>query len=172
MRSLSGRDDLAARRVVLGVGGEDQGHVQLQPDRVAFDLDVPFLHDVEEAHLDLSRQVGQLVHRKDPAVRPRQQAVVNGELIGQVQAAPRRPDGIHVADDVRDGHVRRRQLLDVAQIPGQPRDRRLVSLFRDALATGSAERCVRVVVDLAPGDHRDLVVQQAPPELRRSRLFA
>jgi len=57
MRSLRGGDDFAARRIVLRIGGEDQHHIQRQTDRIPFNLDVAFLHDIEESHLDLSRQV-------------------------------------------------------------------------------------------------------------------
>jgi hypothetical protein len=57
MRSLSGVMILP-RRVVLRIGGKNQQDIQLQPDGIAFDLDVTFLHDVEEAYLDLAGQVG------------------------------------------------------------------------------------------------------------------
>ena len=80
---LERRDDLAARRVVLGVGGEDQQHVQRQAHRKPFDLDVAFLHDVEQPHLDLAGQVGELVDGEDAAVGARQQAEVDRELVGQ-----------------------------------------------------------------------------------------
>src|SRR6059036_417255 len=54
---LERRDDLAARGVVLGVRGEHERHVEVQADRVAFDLDVALLHDVEQPHLDLPCEV-------------------------------------------------------------------------------------------------------------------
>ena len=62
---LERRDDLAARRVVLGVGGEEHHDVERQPDREAFDLDVALLQDVEQADLDLAGEIGQLVDRED-----------------------------------------------------------------------------------------------------------
>ncbi len=65
---LQRRDDAAAVRVVLGVRGGHDEHVERQADPVAPDLDVPLLHDVEEAHLDALRQVGQLVDAEDAAV--------------------------------------------------------------------------------------------------------
>jgi hypothetical protein len=68
---LEGRDDLAARGVVLRVGREHHGHVDGQAHRVAFDLDVAFLEDVEEADLDAPGEVGQLVEGEDAAVRAR-----------------------------------------------------------------------------------------------------
>ena len=82
---LQRRDDLAARRVVLRIRGEDEHDVELQPDRIALNLDVAFLQDVEQADLDLAGEIGQLVDREDAAVRARQQPVVHRQLVGQVQ---------------------------------------------------------------------------------------
>ena len=78
------RDDFSARRVILRVRGEDQQHVQRQPHRIALNLHVAFLHDVEQAHLNFSRQVGQFVDGEDSAVRAGQQAVMNGQLVGKM----------------------------------------------------------------------------------------
>ena len=58
---LERRDDLSARRVILGIRREHQEHIERQPDRIPFDLHVAFLHDVEQAHLDLARQIRQFV---------------------------------------------------------------------------------------------------------------
>ena len=62
------RDDLAASRVVFRVRAEDQGHIQWQTHGIAFDLHVAFLHDVEQSHLDLSREIWQLVDGKDATI--------------------------------------------------------------------------------------------------------
>ncbi len=70
-------DNLAARRVVLGIRAEDQRNIERQANRVSLNLHIAFLHDVEERHLNLSREVGQLIDRKDPAVRPRQQTIMH-----------------------------------------------------------------------------------------------
>ena len=51
-------NDLAARRIVLGIGGKDQGEIERQPHGIALNLDVALLHDVEEAHLNLDGEVG------------------------------------------------------------------------------------------------------------------
>ena len=106
--------DLAARGVVLGVGAEHQHHIERQPNRIALNLNVAFLHDVEQSDLDLSRQIGQLVDREDAAIGARQQAVVDGEFAAQFVATLGGLDGIDVADQVGDGDVGRGQLLDVA----------------------------------------------------------
>jgi hypothetical protein len=59
-------------------------HVERQPDRIALDLDVAFLQDVEQADLDLAGEIGQLVDREDAAVGARQQPVVHRQLVGEL----------------------------------------------------------------------------------------
>ena len=78
---LERRDDLAAGSVILRVRGEDQRYVQGQAHGVALNLNVTFLHDVEEAHLNLPRKVGEFVDGEDAAIGAGQQAVVHGDLI-------------------------------------------------------------------------------------------
>ena len=119
------RDDLAARRIVFRIRREHQHHIQRQADRIALNLHVAFLHDVEQAHLDLARQIGQFVDGENPAIGARQQAVVDRQFVGDIVPAARRLDRIDVADHVGDGHVRRGQLLHVALLRMQPRDRRV-----------------------------------------------
>ena len=157
---LQRRDDLAARRVVLGVGAEHQQHVERQPDRVAFDLHVPFLEDVEQAHLDLAGEVRQLVDREDPAVGPRQQPVVHRQLVRQLEAGACGLDRVEVADHVGDRHVRRRELFDVARVARQPRHRQRVPFGRDACAARRAQRRERIVVNLAAGHDGNRIVEQ------------
>ena len=84
-------DDLAARGVVLGVGGEDDGDVEREADGVALNLHVAFLHDVEERDLDFAGEVGELVDGEDAAVGAGQQAVVHGEFGAEVLVASARP---------------------------------------------------------------------------------
>ncbi len=86
---LQRRDDLAARGVVLRVGGEDQHHVEREAHGVALNLDVAFLHDVEQADLDLAREVGQFVDAEDAPVGAGQQAVVHGQLVADVRGRAR-----------------------------------------------------------------------------------
>ena len=69
-------------------------------------------------------------------------------------------DGVDVADDVGDGHVRRGQLLDVALLGGEPGDRRLVPALGHEVAAAAAERTEGVVVDLAPGHHGQGGIEQ------------
>ena len=109
---LQRRDDAPAVRVVVGVRGRDQQQVERQPDPVAADLDVALLQDVEQRHLDALGQVGQLVDRHDAAVGPRDHAVVDRQLVGEV-AALRHADRVDVADQVGHGRVGRGELLRV-----------------------------------------------------------
>src|SRR5207253_1036318 len=55
-------DNFPTRGVILGIGGEDDEHVEWQPQRIALNLNVAFLHDVEEADLNFSGQVGKFVN--------------------------------------------------------------------------------------------------------------
>ena len=37
----------AARGVILGIGGENEKHIEREAERVALNLNIAFLHDVE-----------------------------------------------------------------------------------------------------------------------------
>ena len=167
---LQRRDDLAARGVVLRVGGEDDRHIQRQAHRVALNLHIAFLHDVEQRHLDLAGEVGQLVDGEDAAVGARQQAVVHGQLGAQVLVGARRLDGVDIAHQVGHGHVRRGQLFHVAVVRRHPRDRRLVAQLRDQVARKLGDRRVRIVAQLGAGDIRRLRVEQRGQRAQDARL--
>jgi len=154
------RHDLAARRVVLGVGAEDQGHVERQANRIALNLYVALLHDVEERHLDFGGEVGQLVDGEDASVGARQQSVVHGQLARQVLRAARRLDGVDVAYQVGDSDVRRGQLLHVPVVAGEVCDGSRVALLGDQLATALAQRPIRIVPDFAAGNVGHAFVEQ------------
>src|SRR6185437_12612740 len=157
---LERRDDPAARRVVLGVRREDDRDVELEPDRVALQLDIPFLHHVEHPDLDLAGQVRELVDREDSAVGAGQEAEMHGEFVGEQVPAAGGLDRIHVADHVGDGDVRRGELLDVPQLAWQPADRRRVASFGHQLAAVLRNRVEGVVVHFRARQDRDLVIQQ------------
>ena len=156
---LERRDDPAARRVVLGVGAGHHEEVDRQADQVAADLDVLLLHDVEEADLDALGEVRQLVDREDAAVAARDEAVVDRELVGEV-AALGDLDRVDLTDQVRDRDVRRGQLLPIPAFPRQPVDRRRVAALGDQVASLTRDGAVGAVVELRPGDDRDLLVEQ------------
>jgi len=118
MRSFSGVMIFPRAVVVLGIGGEDEEDVEREAERIALNLNVAFLHDVEEADLNFSGEVGELIDGKDAAIGSRKKAVVDGEFIGEVAAAAGRPDGIDIADDVGHGYVGRSELFDKAILAG------------------------------------------------------
>ncbi len=167
---LERRDDLATRRVVFRVGAEDQHDVERQPHGVAFDLDVAFLKDVEEADLHLAGQIGQLVDREHTAIGARQQPVVHGQLVGELQAGARGLDRVEVADEIGDRDVRRRELLHVARVAVEPRDRQAVAGLPDACAARRAEGRQRVIMDLAARDDRDRLVEQTDERAQDAAL--
>ena len=132
------RDDFAARRVVFRVCRKDEHHIERQAHRITLNLHVAFLHDVEEADLNLAGQIGQFIDREDAAIRARQQAVMNRQLVAEQVSAFRGFDRIDVADDVGDRHVRRGQLFDKARIAIDPVDLRCVAVQLDRLSTVGA----------------------------------
>ncbi|MCL6481594.1 MAG: hypothetical protein K6U02_07700 [Firmicutes bacterium] len=154
------RDDFSACGVILRVRREHQQDIQRQAHRIAFDLHVAFLHDVEQAHLNFARQVREFVDGKDAAVGPRQQAVVDRQFIGEIATAAGGFDRVHVANHVGDGHVGCGQFLDVPGSAVQPGDRGGVTQRRDPFPAGAADRTVWVVVDLASGHHRNGLVEK------------
>ena len=152
-------DDAAPVRVVLGVGRGDQHHVEGQADLVAPDLDVALLEHVEQADLDALGQVGQLVDGEDAAVGAGHQAVVQGQLVGEV-AALGHLDGVDLADEVGDGGVGGGQLLAEAVVAVHPLDRGVLAVLGDQVAGVPGHRVVGVVVDLGAGDDRHPLVEQ------------
>src|SRR5712664_4983339 len=80
------RDDFAAGGVVLGIGGEDEEDVERKAEWIALNLDVALLHDVEEADLNFSGEVGWLVDGEDAAIGAGEKAVVDGEFVGKIAA--------------------------------------------------------------------------------------
>src|SRR5271163_4540128 len=163
-------DDFSARGVIFGIGGEDQQHVEHHAHRIAFNLDVAFLHDVEQTHLNFSREVRQFVDAENATIGAGQQAVMNGELVGKIASAARGFDGVHVADHVRDGDVGRRELFHVAVFAGEPGDGRGVAFSGNAFAAGTANRRVGIVVNFAALDHRDVRVHESHQAAQNARL--
>ena len=90
-----------------------------QADLVAPHLHVALLEHVEQADLDALGQVGQLVDGEDAPVGARHQAVVQGELVGQV-AALGHLDRVDLADQIGDRRVRGGELLAEAARRGAP----------------------------------------------------
>src|SRR2546425_1732529 len=156
---LQRSDDPAARRVVLGVRARDDEQVERKPDAIATDLHVLLFHDVEQADLDPLRQVRQLVDAEDAAVGARQQAVVDGELVGEV-AALRNFDGVDLSDQVGDGDVGRREFLAVTLVAVYPGYLDTIAVPRDEVEAVTADRRERVVVDFATRNGRDQRIKE------------
>ena len=127
---LERRDDAAAVRVVLGVRRRDEHDVEREADLVAADLHVALFEHVEQTDLDALGEVGELVDREDAAVRARDEAVVDRQLVGEV-AAFGDLDRVDLADEVGDRRVGRRELLAEAAVAVHPLDRRLVAALGD-----------------------------------------
>ena len=152
-------DDAPAVGVVLGVGAGDDDHVQRQPQRVAADLDVALLHDVQHRHLNALGKVGQLVDRHDAAVRPRDEAVRDGLGITEA-AALGHLDGVDVADEVGHAGVRGGELLGVALAAVHPPDLKVVTARGSPPDRLGRDRRVGVLVQFGALDHRRPLVEQ------------
>ena len=124
------------------------------------DLHVALLEHVEQADLDPLGEVGQLVDGEDAPVDPRDEAVVQGQLVAEV-AALGDLDRVDLADEVGDGGVGGGQLLAVALRAVHPGDRRVVAELVDQVDGEAGDRVVGVVVDLRAGDDGQPLVEQA-----------
>ena len=167
---FEGRDDFAAGGVVLGVGGEDDGDVELEADGVALNLDVAFLHDVEEGDLNFAGEVGDFVDGEDAAVGAGKQAVVHGELGAELVAGAGGLDGVDVADEVGDGDVGGGELFDVALAGGHPGDGGVVAEGGDEVAGEFGEGRVGVVAELGAGDVGAVGVEERGEGAEDARL--
>jgi len=138
---------------------------------VATDLDVALLEHVEQTHLDSLGEVGQLVHGEDATVGAGHEAVVEHELVGQV-AALGDLDRIDLADEVGDRGVGGGELLGVALVAMDPRDRRVVAQLLHQVPGVTRDRGVGVVVDLGTRDDRHPFVEELgePPDHAGLRL--
>ena len=153
-------NDLAACGVVLRIRGEHEKHVEREPQRVALNLNVPLLHDVEETHLNFAGEVGKFVDGEDAAIGPREKAVMNREFVGKVAAAASGADRVDVADDIGNGDIGGRELFNIALVARQPGDGCRVALRGDTLAARAADGAQRVVVDFATRDDRNFRVEK------------
>src|ERR1019366_5519668 len=100
------------------------------------------------------------VHCKNSAVGAGQQAIVNGELIAQGAPRAGRLDGVHVAEDVGDGDVGRREFFDKARIARKPSDGCGVTTLGNQVAARAADRRLWIVVNFATGDVGNFHVQE------------
>src|SRR5579884_170271 len=163
------RDNAAAIGVVFRVGAGDHIDIQRQANLVAANLHIALFHDVQQAHLDALGKVGQFVDAEDATIRARNHAVVDGQFVGEV-AAFGNAHGINLAHQVRDGDIGRRQLLAIAAITRQPGNLYIVSTFLYLIAASLTDRLVGIIVDLATGNDRHFLIQQADKRARHAGL--
>src|SRR3990170_52240 len=162
-------DDAAPAGVILGVGAGDDDDVQGQADLVALDLNVFLLHQVEQTHLNLFGQVGELVDGENTAIGARYQTIVDGFLVSQITPLGDL-DRIYLAHQIGNGNIRRCQLFSVAMLPVDPLDRQRIAQFGGLLPAGAADRVMGIVVDLAALDDRNPLVQQADQPADHARF--
>src|SRR5581483_3482161 len=155
------RDNLATSRVIFRISREHQHNVQWQTYRIAFDLNVAFLHYVEKTDLNLSRQIGQFVDSKNAAISTRQQSIMNCQLIRKNVSAARSFNRIDIAKDICDCHVRCRQHFDIAGIPSDPIDWSIIALFCNQSFAIRRKRGKWIIVDLRSSDNRHLFIKQS-----------
>src|SRR5712692_6412150 len=153
-------DDATPRCVVLGVRARDHEQVKRKTDPIPANLYVLLFHDVEEADLDSLRKVGELVDAEDPAIGARQQAVVDGQLVGEVPPLGDL-DRVDLSDEVGDGDVGGGELLTISLVALDPRNLDGVAIFGDEVEASPADRRVRVVVDLAACNRRHERIEEA-----------
>src|SRR5262245_52685771 len=94
-------DDAPAVGIVLGVGTCNDKDIKWQTNLVAADLHVALFHNVEQTNLDALGEIGQLVDTEYATVRARNQAVVNGQLVGEI-ASLSNLNGIHLPHQIGD----------------------------------------------------------------------
>src|SRR3989454_7067993 len=153
------RDDFSARGVILGIGGENEENIEREAQGIALNLNVAFLHDVEEADLDFSGKVGELIDGKDAAIGAREQAVVDGEFVGEVASAASGADGIDVADDVGHGDVGCGEVFDEAILAGHSGEGGVVAVGGDFFAASAADGFQGIIVDFAASNDGNLLIQ-------------
>src|SRR5215831_10165775 len=157
---LQGCNDFAPSSVVFGVRGKNDNDVERQPYRVALNLNVPFLHDIEQTDLNFSGKIRQLIDGEDTAVRTWEQAVVDAQLAADRMSPFCRLDRIDISDNVGNGYVRCSEFFDIAFVPTPILDRRSVALFLNEIATSPAYRTERIVVNLTTGNNGQRFIQE------------
>ena len=85
---------------------------------------------------------------------------MNCEFVAEDVSTAGGLDGVHVADDVGDGGIGRRELFDVALIAGHPANRGVVAVLLDELLGVLRDRGERIVVHFTAGHDRHLLVEQ------------
>jgi hypothetical protein len=85
---------------------------------------------------------------------------VDRQLVTQQMAALRCFDRIDVADDVRDGHVRRGEFFNKASVAIDPVDVDRVAVLCEQLPRVGGDRMKRIVVHFRARNNRNPFVQE------------
>src|SRR5438309_11675037 len=85
-------------------------------------------------------------------------------------ATARSFDGIDVADQIRDGHIRRRELFNVALLRREISNGGTVSAFYNQFLATAANRRVRIVMDLASRDVGHVRIQERSERAKNTAL--
>ena len=86
---------------------------------------------------------------------------MNDFFVGVCEALIGGLDRIDVTDEIRDGHIGRRQLLAIAFVAMHPRNREIVAFFGGKAAASLAGRLQRRVINFAALDHCNALVEQS-----------
>src|SRR5215467_3450018 len=77
---FKGSHDLPPSCVIFRIRRKHEHHIEWKAHRIALNLNVSFLHDVEQSDLDFSGKIREFIYGKDPSIRTRKKSVVDTEL--------------------------------------------------------------------------------------------
>ena len=156
------RDDFAAAVVRGRVGGEEDQHVDIEPDGIAADLHVALFQNVEQADLHQFVEFRQFVDGKNAAVHARDEAEVQG-FFGAHAGAAGEFGRIDFADDVGEFGARG-EAFGVAIFAPPPGDGDFFfGVLGDEAAADGGDGMQRIVVQRRLGniDVRNFFIEEA-----------
>src|SRR5262245_27507624 len=153
-------NDLAAGSVILWICREHNNDIERQPHRIALNLNVALLHDIEQADLNLAGEIRQLVNSENSSIRSGKQTVVHTEFAANRMTALRGLNWVDVADDIGNRDVRRRKLFDISLVPTAILNKCAITEFGNEIAATSTDRLEGIVIDFATGNDGNDFIQQ------------
>ena len=93
------RDDLSAAVIGRRIGRKQNQHVDLETDRIAANLHVAFLKDIEQTDLYRLVEFGQFVDGENPPMHPGDQSEMEG-FLGRQAHSPGQLGRVDLADHV------------------------------------------------------------------------
>src|SRR5256886_11398996 len=131
----------------------DDIYIQWQANFIATNLYIALFHDVQQAYLNTFSQIWQFVDAENPTVCPWNHAIVNRQLVREI-ATLCDTNGINLADEIRDGDIRCRQLLAVTLIARQPGNLNVIATFLYPITACLTDRLIGIVIYLAASNDR------------------